>query len=378
LPSGHLIYVHQKTLFAVPFDVGRLAIVGSPQPMVADISNAADQGAQFDFSQTGILVYSGAADAGRSLFWLDSVGKEQPFDSAAGIYTSPRFSPDGKHLAFALEDGQGNKDIWVRDLERAAVSRRTFLPGLNEVPVWTPDGRELVFLSSNPAAPGIYSTLADGSGEPQRLTDGTWRPIPGSISPDGKWLAGIVPLVGGQGTEIWTAPLEGSGNRLHLGKRETFLSSPFIKLFPAFSPDGRWLAFNSNETGRHEVYVRPFPVVTGGARGGWQISTDGGAVPIWSPNRRELFFLGAGRIMVVPYKATADSFAAGKPRVWSEQPMLELVSPPYATFDLAGDGRRFAILLYPDGTAEPKPVTHLTFLMNFFDELRRRVPAGAK
>jgi len=318
----------------------------------------------------------------QSIFWLGSAGKPQPLHPAPGLYGFPRFSPDGKRLAFTIYDNQGHQDIWVRDLEREATSRLTFLSGPNEAPVWTPDSANIVFFSSNSTAPGIYSTRADGSGEPQRLADGKARMLPHSISPDNKRLAGIVPLVSG-GTEIWTAPLEGDGDSPRLGKPETFLRSPFIKLSPTFSPDGRWVdchghesrAYSSNESGTGEVYVRPFP----GPGGGGQISTGGGSHPIWSRNGRELFFRGAdARIMVVAYTVRGGSFMPGKPRVWSDQRLVALGSPPFPKYDLAPDGKRFAVVLYADGSVEPKPITHLTFILNFFDELQRRVPTGGK
>ena len=372
LPSGHLVYVHQNTLFAAPFDVRRMALTGSPKPMLAEISNAQDRGAEIDFSQTGTVVcFSGMPDSMEAIFWLASGGKLQPLVTTPGVYSSPRFSPDGKRLAFSLDDSHGNEDIWVRDLERETASRLTFLPGANQAPLWTPDSRNIIFLSEGSPAPGIYAVRADRSGEPQRLAEMQGRMLPHSISPDGKRLAGLHPFSGG--LELWTASLENDGDQLRLGKPEAFLRSRFITIFPVFSPDGHWLAYASNESGTREIYVRPFP----GPGGGVQVSSGGGHFPIWSRNGRELFFRGADmRLMVVEYTVRGDSFTAGKPHVWSEQPMLDLTSPPIPTYDLAPDGKRLAVILYADGTAEQKPITHVTFLLNFFDELRRRVPTG--
>jgi len=369
LPSGHVVFIHQNTLFAALFDLGRLALAGPPQAILADIGNSMDRGGEFDFSQTGTFVcLTGKVDS-QSIFGLDSAGKTLPLYPVPGIYGSPRFSPDGSRLAFSAEDVQGNQDIWVQDLQRGATSRLTFLSGPTESPVWTPDSRNIIFASSNAAAPGIYSIRADRSGEPQRLADIRARMVPNAISPDGKRLAGFQTLAGG-GTEIWTAPFEG-GDHPRLGKPETFLRSAFIKISPSFSPDGRWLAYSSNESGTTEVYVVPFL----GPGGGVQVSSGGGREPIWSPNGHELFFRGPDlRMMVVAYTTRGDSFVAGKPGVWSEQRLLDLSSPPIPTFDLAPDGKRFAVVLYKDGTTEQKPITHVTFLLNFFDELRRRMP----
>jgi serine/threonine-protein kinase len=378
LPSGHLVWVHQNTLYAAPFDLGRLALTGEPQPIVEDIDSGMDTGADLGFSQNGIFVYSsGNGELQRSIFWLDSAGRTRPLHPAPGIYGFPRFSPDGKRLAFSVNDGRNHEDIWVQDLARDTASRVTLLPGQNQSPVWTPDGKNLVFWSSNPAAPGIYWVRADGSGVAQRLTDGKTREMPESISPDGKRLA-ISEANTGSGVEIWMAAIEGDAGHLRLGRAEPFLQTPFVAIQPAFSPDGRWLAYFSGEPGKEGLWVVPFP----GPGGGWLVSSRG-SDPIWSRGAlgagRELFFLADFRtIMVASYTASGDALVFGKPKVWSQHPVLDSGSPPVGTYDMAPDGKRFAVVLNADGTAEPKPITHLTFLLNFFDELRRRVPAPGK
>jgi Tol biopolymer transport system component/predicted Ser/Thr protein kinase len=369
LPSGHLVFIHQNTLFAAPFDLKRQVLTGPPQPIVDDIRNEFDAGADFDVSQTGILAYlGGKRESSRSIFWLDSAGHTQPLQAAPGLYSYPRISPDGKRLAFELDDGQGHVDIWVRDLERDTTSRLTSLPGRNQWPVWTPDSRNIVFLSLNAASPGIYWIRADGSGEAYRITSDNVRHIPQAITPDGKRLA-TLEAGPGTGVSIWTAPIEGDPNHPQLGKREPFLESPFINILPAFSPDGHWIAYTSGEPGRTGLWVRPFP----GPGGQWQI--DGaGRFPLWSRTGHQLFFLVDGRVMVADYTTKGDSFAAGKPRTWLDKRLLDLGSPPAFTHDLAPDGKRIAAVLYPNGTADDKPITHVTFLLNFIDELRRRVP----
>jgi serine/threonine-protein kinase len=372
LPSGHLVFIHQNTLFAAPFDLKRLSLAGAPQPVVEDVSNEFDGGGDFDFSQTGTFAYlSGKGKSRRSIFWLDSAGHTQPLQPAPGFYSFPRFSPDGKRLAFQLDDGQGHEDIWVHDLERGTTLRLASIPGRNQWPVWTPDGRNIVFYSANLTAPGIYWIRADGSGEAYRVTTSdALRGTPTAITPDGKWVA-LQQGGPGSGVSIWTAPIEGDPSHPRLGKAVPFVQTPFITILPTFSPDGRWIAYTSGEPGRTGLWVRPFP----GPGGQWQIDS-AGRFPIWSRDGRELFFLVDGRIMVAGYTATGDSFVAGKPRVWSEKPLLDLGSPPTFTYDAAPDGKRFAVVLYPDGTADEKPITHVTFLLNFFDELRRRVPVS--
>jgi serine/threonine-protein kinase len=370
LLSGHLVFIHQNTLFAAPFDLKRLALAGAPQPVVEDVRNEADGGGEFDFSETGTFAYlSGKAELQRSIFWLDSAGHTQPLQPAPGLYSFPRFSPDGKRLAFALEDGQGHSDIWVRDLERDTASRLTSLPGQNLWPVWTPDGRNIVFLAANSTAPGIYWIRADGSSAAYRVTDDNLRHVPQAITPDGKRLATLEPSIG-SGVSISIAAIEGDADHPRLGKRAIFLETPFVTVLPTFSSDGRWVAYQSNQPGRTGVWVRPFP----GPGGEWQIDSTA-TFPIWSRNGHDLFFLVDGRIMVAGYTAIGDSFVADRPRLWSEKPVLVLGSPPTYTYDVAPDGKRFAVVLYPDGTTNEKPITHVTFLLNFFDELRRRVPA---
>ena len=159
---------------------------------------------------------------------------------------------------------------------------------------------------------------------------------------------------------------------MRLGKPELFLGTPFAEIFPAFSPDGRWLAYQSNESGDMEVYVRPFP----GPGGKWQISTGGGLWPLWSRDGRELLVQNLdGRVMATSYSVKGGSFAAGKPRVWSETRLL-VNSGGMPVYDLAPDGKRLAAVLASNqGGGEP---TRLTFLLNFFDELRRRAPASGK
>ncbi len=369
--AGHLIYLDQSTLFAAPFDAGRLATVGAAVPILEDVSTNANAGGDFAFAQNGTFAYlSGkASTAGYPISWVGSVGNStQPLHAPPGVYFAPRFSPDGKRLAFSILSGKGS-DIWVKDLDRDTPSRLSFLPGTNGLPVWTPDGKNIVFRSQNPAAPGLYGIRSDGSGEAKRLTEGKASEYPYSFSPDGKRLA-IHHTGNGGSPDIFTVGVEADSG-VRLGKAELFLGTPFIEVFPMFSPDGRWLAYVSNESGTYEVYVRPFP----GPGGRWQISTGGGLYPVWSRDGRELLFSTFEQVvMAVGYTAKGETFAAGKPRVWTETRLRGMSTPGYA-YDLAPDGKRLAAFVAGERNAE-KPPTHLTFLLHFSDELRRRAPAG--
>jgi serine/threonine-protein kinase len=372
LETGHLMYMHQSTLFAVPFDPSRLATMGSPVPILEDVNSSLAAGGFFAFaappSGAGTFAYlpGKAASQGWSISWVDGSGKTQPLHAPLGLYRAPRLSPDGKRLAFSKGTGQGD-DIWVKDLDRDAPSRLSFLAGTNLWPVWTPDGKNIVFSSNNPAAPGLYWIRSDGSGEAQRLTEGKPPEVPYSFSPDGKRLA--FHRIGNGGQDLFTALIEGDAGHPKLGTPELFLGTPFSEVYPAFSPDGRWLAYSSNESGTFEVYVRPFP----GPGGRWPISTGGGIFPLWSRDGRELLFETPDqRVMAVGYTAKGDSFTAGKPRLWTEARLLN--TSTFSNYDPAPDGKRLAVFVADDATGD-KPPTRLTFLLNFFDELRRRAPA---
>src|SRR5262249_11795238 len=269
-------------------------LTGAEVPILGDVSSNLVAGGDFAFasgaSGSGIFVYLvGNRQEGYPISWLDGAAPSRPHPLYAplDLYWTPRFSPDGKRLAFSKRDASANEDIWVKDLDRDTPSRLSFLPGQNRWPVWTPDGKNIVFQSTAQAAPGLYWTRSDGSGEAQRLTDGKLDETPYSFSPDGKRLAFSQNGNGGS-PDIFTAPIEGDPRRgdngMRLGKAELFQGTPFIERYPAFSPDGRWLAYASNESGALEVYVRPFP----GPGGRWQIST--GGFPIWSRDGRELLF----------------------------------------------------------------------------------------
>jgi hypothetical protein len=214
---------------------------------------------------------------------------------------------------------------------------------VNEYPVWTSDGQHIIFNSTLPSAPGIYCIRSDGGGEAQRLSDGKLKEHPYSLSPDGKHLA--LTVRGVEGTlDIAIAAIEGDAAHPKLGKPEVFLATPYTEGFPAFSPDGRWLAYVSNESGRNEVYVRPFP----GPGGKWQISSSGGISPTWSRAASELLFRPPdGRLMTVSYTAKGDSFRAAKPQVWAEARVWSFLTV-YA-WDLAPDGKRVYVTSEDEG-----------------------------
>jgi len=364
--TGHLVYLRQTTLFAMPFHAGRLAAMGPPVPILEDVDGSTTAGGDFAFAQNGTFVYSPANASRRSwaISSVDRSGGVQLLHGPAGQYFGPRFSPDGKRLAFSLNNGKG-ADIWVKDLDGDKPSRLSFLSGTNSNPVWTPDGGQIVFRSTNLAAPGLYAVRADATGEAKRQTKGEDSAFPQVFSTDGKHL--LITLHVSGGSDIYTMPVE-SGPGLTLGKPVRFLETPFYENNPVFSPDGRWVAYASNESGTLEVYVRPFHR-SGGLV---QISTGGGRWPLWSRDGRELLFQTLDRhVMAVSYTVRGDSFAAGKSRLWTKTQLRNIGY--LSNYDLAPDGKRLAAMVADDSDAG-KPPTHLMFLLNFVDELRRKAP----
>ena len=220
----------------------------------------------------------------------------------------------------------------------------------------------------------ISFARADGGSRPEPLTESKEFQYPSAFAPDGKHLAFY--QSGPQGFELWTVPVEREGERLKAGKPELFQRTNFGNRAASFSPDGRWLAYSSNESGVSQVFVRAFPD-TGGH---WQISSDGGTSPIFSRNGKELFFFDvpADRIMVASYSAKGDSFVAEKPRVWSRQSVaLTMSGAVGAQYDVAPDGKRIAVATYAGGSTQ-QDAGHVIFLENFIDELQRKVPLGYK
>jgi serine/threonine-protein kinase len=297
----------------------------------------------------------------------------QPLLSAPGQYYTQRFSPDGKRLALAVGPLAGG-DIQVYDWQRDTMTRLTFTQ-TNFEPVWTPDGKHIAFVSQSPGAYSIRWVRADGAGEAQPLLESKNALYPYSVSANGQRLAFAESGVD-SGLDLWTLPLDVSDpDHLKPGKPELFLRTPFNEQAPAFSPDDRWIAYYSNESGRNEVYVRPFPGGAPSGSGKWQISIGGGRNPIWSRNGRELFYATPdNHIMAAAYTASADSFtAADKPHPWSNTQILDPAAL-LLNLDLAPDGKRFAVIPRPEAASEQKGSVHVTVLLNFYDELRRRVP----
>jgi serine/threonine-protein kinase len=309
LPTGHLLYANQGTLFGVRFDPDHLEVRGTPLPLLEKdtIASQPIYGAgQFDFSRNGTFLYLSTRDRqALRLMWLDQAGKTEPLVPEPGFYITPRFSPDGRRLAV---DGfaAAVSDIWTYDLQRHAPQRLTFTSN-NFFPVWTPDGKHLVY-SSQGSTLAIWWIRADGGGEAARLYESKNLVRAHSFSLDGRRLAFSETGVD-TGGDLWTLPLDTTDpEHPKSGKPELFLGTPANEVYPSISPDSRWMAYQSNESGEDQIHVRPFP----GPGGHWQVSTSGGQSPVWSRNGHELFFESLdNRVMVAEYTVRGNSFEAG-------------------------------------------------------------------
>ena len=372
--SGHLLYIQQGTLFAAPFDLARLEITGPAVPSTEGMLTLNNNGsAQFAVSDIGTSVYiaGNSATSVAPINWLDATGKVSPLRSTASDWSSPSFSPDGTRLAMDISDGT-QSDVWVYDWARDTLSRLTFDKNDDVRPAWTPDGRRIVFASkrSEKGIQDLYWQRSDGVGEVQRLTDGPNNKYGGSWHPSGKFLAYTEVRTQTQ-SDIMILPMEGDeASGWKPGKPTTFLATPLSESTPMFSPDGRWIAYVSNESGRNEVYVRPFP----GPGGKWQISNGPADDPTWSRTKHELLFVSAVdlRIMRAPYVVEGDSFRAERPQFWSESQAATFAARPRTPsrdLDLHPDGLRLAVApAVSNGSAKLDKVV-MTF--NFFDELKR-------
>jgi Tol biopolymer transport system component len=373
--KGFLVYIQRGTLFAAPMDAGRLELTGPPVAIAEGVMGNPDTGgAQFDISRSGMLVFQAGKPASQKwvLDLLDSTGKSRPLLTVPGSYTSPRFSPDGSLIALNILEGHGN-DIWLYEWQRDRLSRLTFQGNGVFSAVWFPNGKYIAFSSAkHGGAANVYWMRADGSGDMVRLMDSPSQQVPWSFSADGKRLA-YIDFKPDTALDIWTVPLDLSDpDHPKPGRPEPFLNSPAVETYPSFSPDGRWLAYMSNESGVSTIYARSFP----GPGGKWQIAS-GGVTPVWSQNGRELFYRTTEdrRIMVVSYTVKGDAFIPEKPRLWSDKQVAD--TAVLSGFDVAPDGKHAAVLSSAKDAAQA-PLNHLTFIVNFSEELQSKLAAGAK
>jgi len=364
LTSGFVVYHQEGTLFAAPVDLGRFEVTGPAVRLVEGVSHANGR-ANFDVSASGTLVYHrtpGGTDLVAS--WIGSSGVIEQLPLKPGNYRMPRLSPEGTRLALSVIEGS-RQNLWVYNLRRNTFTRLTFGVEPDSYPTWTPDGEFLAFRSGN----RLVWTRSDGSGSLQRLEGVSANASPWSFSHDGRWLA-FWPIQ--PDGEIWIVPVERTPAALRLGAPRPLMPQTGAKGAPAISPDGRWLAYTSGESGRAEVYVMPFVSQGTPGAGKWPVSNDGGFAPTWSGNGRDLFFQSLdGYVQVAAYARLEDSFEVEKPRLWSDTRLANFgLSSGY---DVAPDGTHVIALL-----ASSKPEMFLHVLLNVSSELRRRAPEAGK
>jgi serine/threonine-protein kinase len=362
--SGHLVYLNRGSLFAVPFNLNNLQVQGMPAPVLEDVAYSSSFGyAQFDVSRNGTLIYRRSAGKGAlRMAWLDQYGKTNELLTKPGLYQWPRLSPDGQQLAFSKVEGE-HENLWTFEWQREKLTRLTSVDREYLGLVWSPDSKFLIFGGRE----GIFWRRADGSGEPEPLIQTGKVDNPWSFTPDGKRLA-FSELNPQTGFDLWTVPIKTLGDELQAGRPELFLQSKAFEVYPAFSPDGRRLAYGSNESGAWQVYVRAFPdngsIV--------QVSKNGGRIPAWSSNGRELLYrTDEHRIMAAEYRVEREAFLVEPPRPWSEVQLANTGVLP--NFSLAPDGRRAAVLVSAASPAEQQAQNDVTFVLNFFSEIQRRI-----
>ncbi len=366
-PTGHILYVHEGTIHALPFDARKLEVTGTPTPVVENVAGSITEGsAQFDLAQNGtLLTWVGSAMA-------DSVEMvRHRFSSSLGevLIGGPSLqglviSPDGRRAAFHRGVGAAT-DVWTLDLARGTQTRMTF--GENSpdwAPVWSPDGGRIAFASTQGGANlGMPHVIAaDGSGSPKRLGNSVSMRIPSHWSPDGSNLA-CVDLSSGT-WDIVSVRVDAPDSQVVL------LGSPASELFPRFSPDGRWLAYDSNESGRFEVYVRPFPE----AGGKWQVSTEGGREPRWSKRGNELFFRSEGKLRSVPIELAPHAVSVGEPV--ERLTIGEMDGAFNATYDLLPDDSGVIALRTVQHTGESSTRRRVRLTFNWFERLKELTAAG--
>jgi Tol biopolymer transport system component len=366
--GGYLLFVRQGTLLAQTFDPKTLALANEPFPVAERVEFGVVPGlVAFSLSENGTLGYGigSAAAAGLQMVWLDRKGKQSETVGPPGDYRGLDLSPDGKRVAAHRHDGNGG-DIWISELSRGTTSRFTFDASQDSSsPVWSPDGSRIAFGSLRNGKSGLYQKLSNGTSPEEQLLESDVTTLPVSWSPDGRSI--VYSVVNPKtATDQWMLPL--SGDR----KPVPLLQTPFQESHGQISPDGKWLAYYSNETGRTEVYVQPFPQGTGK----WQVSTNGGQFPRWRHDGRELFYMSQGsrgKMMAVDVKSSGSAFEAGAPKELFDSLYMNLPhgsGGPYSTYAVSPDGQRF-LIPRPASNDQSATAAPIVVVLNWLEGLKK-------
>ena len=359
--TGHIIYALSGNLMAVPFDLESLTVRGNPVTVAEDILFDPDNLAyRYGFSQEGSLFFvKSVQEGGNNLVWVDRNGIETEVPAASHLYWDPRVSPDGRRVAVNARDA-GN-DIWVYDLSRGSLSRLTHDPGEDETAFWSSNGRWIAFSSSRAGQPrSIYRKLSDGSGEEELLWTGAHHMHVDSWSADGKSII----LTDDAPTtlqDLWVLNLEGEPST------QPLLRTPYRESNGRISPDGHWIAYESDESGQWEIYIQAFP----GLGKKVLVSTRGGNQAIWSHDGSELFYRGEGSIMAVKVQS-GETLSVTPPKPLFRDQYALRTQNHHISFSVSKDGKQFLML-----KGEPQThITHLEVVNNWFDEVKRKAPTG--
>jgi WD40 repeat protein len=361
--SGHLVYAQGGTARAVAFDLDRLEVKGTPIQVLPQVVTTRFGAGAFDVAGDGTLVYRprDLPPPARTLVWVDRQGREEATPIPPRPYQHVRLSPDGKRIAVEIQG-----DIWIWDPLRNAITRLTFDPAPDQFPVWTPDGRRILFGSDRTTngLANLFAQSADGSGSIERLTESPNQQFPMSVTPDGKWL---VFRESAPSLDLMALPLDDPKPTAR-----PLVHTPAAEQNGEVSPDGRWLAYQSNESGRFEIYVRPFPDVDSGR---WQISTDGGVQALWSRSGQELFYLGSTSGVMAVHVEPGRGWSAGNPvKLFDDSYFHGLAPGSGRTYDVSPDGRRFLMIKQGGGSDSSEGAAFIV-VQNWFEELKRLVPA---
>jgi serine/threonine protein kinase/Tol biopolymer transport system component len=344
-PPSHLLFLRNRTLMSQRFDVEKGELVGELRPIASDVGHIPRYArGDFSYSPAGVLTTGGGRAVNREYGWFDRNGKQLGSACAPGNYFDINLSPSGKQAAIQKVDVQtGNSDVWMLDLGREVLSRFTFDPAVDDYPVWSADGKYLYFASSAGGAYNIHRKLASGVGSPEAVLPGGIPTIPADVSHDGKYLAYIL---GSHlaSDDIWVLETE------HPENRYAWVETEFNEIYPRFSPDGRWLAYVSNESGKEEVYVREFSS-TGGR---WQVSANGGSQPRWRQDGRELFFVAPDLKLMSVIVRPGPTFDFDTPKALF-QTRIDNFSAPNR-YVVADNGQKFLINV-PVGDDIATPIT---------------------
>ena len=361
--SGHLVYTSSDGgLLAVPFDLDRLEVAGPPRTLIDGIQVNFGSSSYFAIAETGVLVDRPGAvgGVGGTPLWLGRDGREELLDPAlVGSFQAPAVSPDGRRIALEHQPLGGATDIWIYDLDQETFLRLTF-EGVNRRPFWHPDGEEIGFVSDREGQIDVYARSADGSGEVRLLRNAPTANVPvfeALWSPDARWLV-YRQGTGGNIDLLYAAPEPDS-------TPQTLLDTPFRESQPSLSPNGEWLAYQSDESGRDEVYVRPFPPSGGRS----PVSVDGGRSPVWAHNGREIFYLSPDGAMVVARVRTEPGFVVESREPIAGGHRFEIVGATQQ-YDLTPDDEQLLILRFSPAETAVRDIV----VLNFFEELNRLVP----